>query len=323
MGAPSGLGQEIAVRLLASGGVAVLDSDDGTLKALVNGMDGSGGALPNGLWLDGQKVSDNVVALDLSTMDPVWTDGKPQNYKPALQWQITGESVIDTATPASDRAVVVTQVRQGDRSPSAPEVVVRSADDGMSTGGGVMRDFTMLADARHDADGNVTAVGVAGPTLIAVDAMTGAARWQIRPDSMGFAAADVHDLDLFQDVVIVRTGTALWALDPSDGSLLWQVDQAGGEGSYWRGDIEPVTQTGDRLLVAGNDGVVRAYGVADGTLLWESLMVTDQRYPSPGPSTLVVSDGVVVAGIDDGAVAFDLGTGERRWSITLAQALQR
>lgn len=241
--------------------MAVFDSESGTRESLVNGMDGSGRPLPNGLWLDGQKVSNNVVALDLAKMSAVWIAGTPRNYKPALQWQITGERVVATATVSSDNSVVVTQVRQDDPSPSAPQVVVRSADDGAELGGGLMQDFTILADARADNNGDnnggVTAVGVAGPTLIAVDALTGASRWQIRPESLGFAAEDVQGMNVLADLLVVRTESDLWALDPQDGSLRWQLERSFDQSLLVNHDVTPLTQAGERLVIARRSEVPR------------------------------------------------------------------
>jgi len=75
---------------------------------------------------------------------------------------------------------------------------------------------------------------------------------------------------------------------------------------------------GDRLVVPGDDGAVRAF-TPDGERLWTSEIEAATRGIHGTPA--VASGRVYVGGYDGGLYAFDLGTGERLWRRKLGDAI--
>ncbi|WP_276257811.1 PQQ-binding-like beta-propeller repeat protein [Haloglomus litoreum] len=75
---------------------------------------------------------------------------------------------------------------------------------------------------------------------------------------------------------------------------------------------------GDRLVVPGDDGTVRAF-TPDGELLWASAIQPASRGIHGTPA---VAGGLVyIGGYDGGLYAFDLGSGERVWRRKLGDAI--
>lgn len=109
--------------------------------------------------------------------------------------------------------------------------------------------------------------------LVGLDAATGEERWQ-------FHGASVTSTVVEDGTLYVGGGVA--ALDPPDGSPLWQVDRSG--------FVTEAGVTDDRVYAGGD--TVQVYGRDGGDLLWEW---------TPDPA----QDGAFAAGHGDGTALFD------------------
>ena len=149
-----------------------------------------------------------------------------------------------------------------------------------------------------------TAVGetvyLPGKRLLALDGVTGERRW--RADDVPTHATPVSATE---DAVVTASDGALYAVEPDDGSVRWEVELA--QGSY----VAPVVGE-EVIVVAGSDGLVQAHARSDGTERWTNSVAGNQR-------AVAVADGAVYAISDtnDRLLAFDAVTGERRWTADL------
>ncbi|HUG83984.1 MAG TPA: PQQ-binding-like beta-propeller repeat protein [Euzebya sp.] len=315
LGTPRVAGELVAVDLEGSGGLALFTAGGAGPLASVNGMSNEFREVAGGLWLGNQKLTEKLLALDLAVMPEVWDGGAPVDFAPAVRWVADGEEPVADVVRADGTELLVTQDTDAGAGVVA-SVHVRAMESGDLLGGGEMLESTHLEDAGRDAEGSLVGVGRAGPALIAVDPLSGRARWQIDADSVGIDTDEVLRVRLADpSTAVVVTADRIHALAVADGSPRWDVAMAGL-------DHRASVLVADQLVVvAGADGVLRAHDLTDGALRWSTPVVTDQRFPVPMPATPTAVDGVLVVGIDDGAVGIDLATGDRLWHTTLAEAL--
>lgn len=312
VGTPRVVDDLVAVDLAHSGGVALFTPDGEGPLALVNGMSNGTREVLGDRWFGNQKLTSNLMALDLSVMSAVWEGGDAVDFAPARTWAVDAEVPVGPLDP--DRLVTQAFDREG-----GGDVRLRGLADGDVLGGGTTPDGTRLLAVGVDAIGSV-AVGVAGDTLVALDPLMGAVRWQVDAAPLGLRGQEVVDIELLEDaggaVVVVLDRTSLVAVDVVDGSRRW-VARLGEVAARDR----PLVVDGDTVVMIGEAGTVMAHRRSDGEEVWAVPVVEDQRFPVPVAATPVVADGVLVLAVDDGAVGLDLATGARRWETTLAAAL--
>lgn len=142
--------------------------------------------------------------------------------------------------------------------------------------------------------------------LYAIDRDTGAVRWRYKmPDqTWSLPAVDPKTERIFvgNNNVVPLLGANTFAID-KDGQGVWT---ASGLGSIAASPL----LAGDRMIVGGFDGWVRAYGRDSGDLLWE-VPTRDHVYASPS----LLLDGTIVQPSADGTLyALDPATGATRWT---------
>jgi outer membrane protein assembly factor BamB len=145
-------------------------------------------------------------------------------------------------------------------------------------------------------------------TLFALDASTGAVRWQINAGPSLSVSGTVLAAD---DAVYAVTGsgsTALSAFDPHSGGLLWQTQMDG----VVRGNL---VLAGEYVYLTTDAGTVAALHRSDGTPLWTVHTI--------GASHLTFANGLLYAAQIDGnhVLALDPASGATRWSFTAAQTV--
>lgn len=224
----------------------------------------------------------------------------------AVKWTVKTGEIIDSAALLDDRGRVY--FGSGDGKLRALEA---------ATGREV---WTMEADdpAVNEAfirwfEGNV-AIGPSGTLyvpndnffLYAVDRDTGAVRWRYRmPDqTWSLPAVDPRTETLYvgNNNVLPLLGKNTFAI-AADGTNAWSASSLGSIAA------SPMI-AGERVIVGGFDGWVRAYDKATGDLLWET-PTRDHVYASPA----LLPDGTIVQPSADGTVyALDPATGEVRWT---------
>jgi outer membrane protein assembly factor BamB len=135
-----------------------------------------------------------------------------------------------------------------------------------------------------------------GDTLFALDARTGAVRWNHvfrKPISSSTAVAN--------GVVYIRSANSIHALSASTGAILWS--SPGGNGEY--NDSFPAAANGV-VYMGFFDGKVSAFDAADGSLLWSFTTDAPVQW---GP---IVANGYVYAASKSGEIyAFSLPGGTR------------
>ncbi len=113
------------------------------------------------------------------------------------------------------------------------------------------------------------------------------------------------------------------ALDPATGATLWRssypapFDMMPATLNHGPGPKSTPAYADGRLFTLGISGIVTAFDAADGRQLWQRPADRVQPLYHTGQSAIVDGDRVIlhVGGQDDGALtAFDVATGEVRWS---------
>ncbi len=159
-------------------------------------------------------------------------------------------------------------------------------------------------------------VSTGSDRLVGLEAATGEARWDA-----SFAGRPVGPLvaadggrvavGVWSRVPSDPSGSVLRAVDPSDGSVLWERPGPRRSRPATAGDLVFVVEW------AAGRAALRAYHAGDGEVAWGvpvASPVQESAAPGVGPA------GVVVAG-ETGTVALvDPSTGRRRWESRLASA---
>ncbi len=151
--------------------------------------------------------------------------------------------------------------------------------------------------------GDLLVIGSLEGTVEALDAGTGADRWNAQVSSEVDAAPVIAN-----GIVVVRSNDGrLYGLDAADGSRKWVYDRATVPVLSLRGNSAP--RVADNVVYAGEDnGKVVALHLADGTPLWEQSLSpgegrTEIERLEDVDGTVTVSDGVVYASAYRGHVA--------------------
>jgi outer membrane protein assembly factor BamB len=154
--------------------------------------------------------------------------------------------------------------------------------------------------------------------VVALDAGTGAVRWDAPMESNVFSVAlspDRRQL-LVTTAITARPSPTLFALDPMTGAVRWH-NQANGQAAI--GGIESAPVADGITVYAGSlrydgQGGVTAYDLARGSLRWQWL--------KPGASAvtpLSLSGGRIYAGLDDRRLyCLDARTGRVLWDVELS-----
>ena len=166
-------------------------------------------------------------------------------------------------------------------------------------GGGGELLYLGLAPA---SDGATVYAGAHNGDVLAIDAESGAKRWDLRTKLELSAGPGIG-----QGLVVFGTSDGeLLALDAVDGSERWRI-QVGGEVL-----AAPVIAR-DRIIVRTVDGRLRAIAVDDGDEIW-SIEQQVPRLTLRGNAAPAVADDFVVAAFDNGRIgAYGLRDGEIRW----------
>lgn len=129
-----------------------------------------------------------------------------------------------------------------------------------------------------------------------------------RPDAR-YAGGPAVDGDL---LVVGTLDGHVYGLNSKDGSPRW-------EATVNSEVITPPVVIGDTVLVRGQDGRVNALNAKDGSRTWVYDQGTVPLLSVRGNGPLLVANGVVFFGTDDGKlVALRLDTGEKLWEQVLA-----
>jgi subtilisin len=132
--------------------------------------------------------------------------------------------------------------------------------------------------------------------VVALDSATGDEEWRVDT-----ATGTAHSSPMVGDGRIYVGTDSVYALDPVDGSGIWERAFGGTVGSSPRYD--PAT---DQVFIGSADGTVYALDATDGRIAWT------RTTGGPVGSTPTVVDDRVLVGSDDGSLyLFDSSTGRR------------
>jgi len=176
-----------------------------------------------------------------------------------------------------------------------------------------------------DGDGDATGGGMAYSNgvlyvssgfgrLTALDAKTGAIRWQKRLNATGSGSPLVNDGLLY----LVAGDETGWTIDTKDGRVAWQVNGTPSVGNVL-GAPAPVIAS-DLAVFAFASGDVAATFRRGGIRRWNASVAGGRRGRAAaqiadvtgGP--MVVGNTIYIGNHSGRTVAFDANTGERRWT---------
>jgi outer membrane protein assembly factor BamB len=151
------------------------------------------------------------------------------------------------------------------------------------------------------ADGTVYLVGVDGdsPTLYALSVADGTVQWTKAIDAAAYRPTPAVAGD-----TVYAGGDALQALDTETGAQRWRSDDA----------VSAAPTVVEDSVVAISEGVVRVVEAADGTERWSGELPVGETAVTHSPA---VADDTVYVGAE-GIAAYDLGSGEQRYTRELA-----
>ncbi|MEM9124456.1 MAG: PQQ-binding-like beta-propeller repeat protein [Pseudomonadota bacterium] len=150
--------------------------------------------------------------------------------------------------------------------------------------------------------------------LSALDAKTGAIRWQKRLNATGSGAPLVSDGLLY----LVAGDETGWAVNTKDGRIAWQIEGTPSVGNVL-GAPAPVL-TSDLAVFAFGSGDIAATFRRGGISRWNASVAGGRRGRAAaqivdvtgGP--MVVGDTIYIGNHSGRTVAFEAGSGERRWT---------
>ncbi len=150
--------------------------------------------------------------------------------------------------------------------------------------------------------------------LTALDAKTGVIRWQKRLNATGSGAPLVNDGLLY----LVAGDETGWAIDAKDGRIAWQVQGTPSVGNVL-GAPAPVVAS-DLAVFAFGSGDVSATFRRGGISRWNASVAGGRRGRAAaqivdvtgGP--MVSGDTIYIGNHSGRTVAFDSGSGERKWT---------
>ncbi len=160
-------------------------------------------------------------------------------------------------------------------------------------------------------------VGTDEGKLLAVDADTGATRWEYR------VAGAITKAPVIQGdaVYFVDGANALYALG-IDGEWRWQYRRDAPAEFALVGEARPAL-SGGRIHVGFSDGRLVTLDAADGAVVWErDLSPEHDRFQDVDASPVIVGDLLLAASAAAGLYALDPATGEIRWTVPMGGILQ-
>jgi outer membrane protein assembly factor BamB len=168
-------------------------------------------------------------------------------------------------------------------------------------------------------DGNLLVVGGLEGEVHALDAGSGADRWQAQVSSEVIAPAAIAD-----GIVVVRTDDGrLFGLNAADGTRRWVYDRAAVPALSLRGNATP--RIVDGVIYAGEDsGKLVALRLSDGNVLWEQTLApgegrTELARLQDIDGGIAVADGVVyAAGYQGMTAAVIAASGRPLWTHPLS-----
>ena len=168
-------------------------------------------------------------------------------------------------------------------------------------------------------DGNLLVVGGLEGEVHALDAGTGAERWQAQVSSEVIAAPAIAD-----GIVVVRTDDGrLFGLNASDGSRRWVYDRSSVPALTLRGNATP--RIVDGVVYAGEDnGKLVALRLTDGNVMWEQMLApgegrTELARLQDLDGGIAAADGVVyAAGYQGMTAALIADSGRPLWTHPLS-----
>lgn len=150
--------------------------------------------------------------------------------------------------------------------------------------------------------------------LTAIDAKSGAVRWQQKLDSTGSGSPVVHDGLIY----LVAGDDTGWAINTKDGRIAWQISGTPSVGNVLGAPAPALTS--DLAIFAFGSGDIQATFRKGGISRWNA-SVSGQRVGSAAAQIGDVTGGPVVSGnrvfagnFSGRTVAYDAGSGERLWT---------
>ena len=172
-------------------------------------------------------------------------------------------------------------------------------------------------------DGGTAFLGDNSGKVYAVDLATGRVRWTQKAGGYVYTPLAASAGKVFVTVQGGASGTAsLVAMDQSDGSVAWRVDQRGENFVTAPAVGGGAVVAGFALVTSGgvSSSVVRAIEATTGATRWSSPTGT---IPTPIGAPAVTSDAVVAFDASGQVYRFDLVSGARLWDFALNERVFR
>jgi outer membrane protein assembly factor BamB len=265
-------------------------------------------------FVHGRRDPEEVVtAVDLATGEVIWKKSYPAQFG-------KNEYAVEMAKGPHATPLVV-----GDRLFTVGVTGIVTAWDA-ATGGRVWRrDFSGTVDTSKlfcgtaasplAIDGSIVVqVGsdVHGGQVLALDAASGATRWEWRGAGPGYASPVVVEIEGQRQVVALTHGSVV-GLDAGSGSELWSVPFP----DEWHENIVTPVWTGSLLVVSGTRQGTHAYALERAEDGWRASEVWKNPDVAMYMSTPVLGDGLIYghsARRKGQFVALDAATGAVRWA---------